>query len=75
MLMGVFRSYAQEVGAPATSEGTLMGALKEILPTVREATVDVGGKLERVIAGLPGAVVGEAVYGEAESTSTQSTLF
>ena len=69
MLMGVFRSYAQEVGAPATSEGTLMGALKEILPTVREATVDVGGKLERVIAGLPGAVAGGAVYAEAETTS------
>jgi hypothetical protein len=75
MLMAAFRSYAQEVGAPATSEGTLMAALKEVIPGVREASVEVGEKSERVIAGLPGAVKDGAVYAEPESLSTQSTMF
>lgn len=53
-LLDVYRAYAQEIGAPAQQEATLLAALREVLPGLTEATLSVEGRTEKVIAGLPG---------------------
>jgi hypothetical protein len=73
-LMAVARSYAQEVGAQAVAEGTLMAALRESIPSVCDATIEVGERLERVVGGLPGAIKGSPSYAPPEEVNQQLPL-
>lgn len=52
-LMEVYRAYAQEIGAPAQQESTVLAALREELPDLYEGELAVDGRRERVVAGLP----------------------
>ncbi len=53
-LMEVYRSYCQEISAPAQQETALLAALREEIPGLVEREVLLDGRREKVLGGFPG---------------------